>query len=127
MEYRRGRISQEYRRWGTPAMMRLHTNSKAIQRGSQKGLARRISSTLAEHGRDLLRAIRGPMGAKVQTFEFFRLVAREPAVHGLPADAPILCLLVTVRPSAITATTALYLCSVTLISLVLGSAKAQPN
>src|ERR1017187_4791714 len=26
MEYRRGRISQEYRRWGTPAMCRLNSD-----------------------------------------------------------------------------------------------------
>src|SRR5437879_10875515 len=34
---------------------------------------------------------------------------------------------VTLRPSAITASTALYLCSLTLISLMRGSVKAQPK
>jgi hypothetical protein len=46
-----------------------------------------------ERGGDLVRAACQPMRAIVQTFESFPLISRQPAMHRLPADAPILCYL----------------------------------
>ena len=79
------------------------------------------------------RVRRGLPAAQSARTALFRPSSPSPSYH---ASQPcIVCRLtpqsfatsVTMRPSAITASTALYLCSVTLISLMRGSVKHQPG
>jgi len=67
---------------------------------------------------------RRPIAEGLQSVAF---IARQPAVHRPPRDAQSLATSPTVRPSPITARTALYLCSVPLISLMRRSVTNQPK
>src|SRR5947209_15930169 len=73
--------------------------------------------------RHLVRAVCRPERTVAKALQAVTFVARQPAVHGLPADAPLARDLAHCPTVGYYSKNRLYLCSVTLISLMAGECR----